>query len=88
MSGHECQQFEKFMEIANFTGKIEQAVTDIRSDIDGLGDTIRGLSKCVRDTKLDVTRMKVKFGFVGIGVGIIGSAVVQGTMKLIFNKMM
>jgi hypothetical protein len=83
---HDCHQQEKFLELAHFTGKIEQCVLDLRSDIDGLGANIRNLSKCITNTKLDVTKIQAKFGVVGLLIGVVGSTVVQVVIKEYFSK--
>jgi hypothetical protein len=83
---HECQQHEKFLEFAVFTGKITQAVEDIRKDIDGLATGIRDFQRCISSLKKEVTTMKVKFGYIGIGIGVVGSTLVQVVIKSFFNQ--
>ena len=74
---HNCEQQDKFLDIASFTGKIEEAVVNMRGDINVLFDQNREILKALSNLKQDVNTIKIKFGILGVVIGIFGSGLFQ-----------
>jgi phage-related minor tail protein len=94
MTPHDCLQNTKFLEIAQFTGKIQEAVKNIKNDINVLFNQNRDissqldrLSASIKSLETKVEVIKVKFGIYGLVVGVIVSAVMQVIMLYVKKEM-
>lgn len=80
---HNCEQQEKFIEQAGFMGNVTASLDSIRGDINVLFDQNREILKTLGNLKDEVTTIKVKFGVLGLVVGILGSGIFQIGMTFI-----
>jgi uncharacterized protein YoxC len=83
---HDCQQTEKFMEIAKFTGQIDESVKNIKSDINVLFDQNRKIIARLDALTIDVVKVKMKFGLIGAAIGGVSSVVGNFIMMYMRNK--
>lgn len=80
---HNCEQQEKFIEQAGFMGNVTASLDSIRGDINILFDQNREIIKTLSTLKDEVITIKVKFGVLGLVIGVFGSGLLQAGLLII-----